>query len=72
MAPGERSKFGIPMFETEVFRKQIYCIEERICDIAETFVAPAVIRPWEWFGAWGIAPPFAPIFPPLIKSTAIR
>jgi len=28
MAPGARSKFGILMFELEVFWKQMYCIEE--------------------------------------------
>ena len=27
-ASGARSKFGAPMFEPEVFRKQMYCIEE--------------------------------------------
>jgi len=27
MVPGERSKFGTPMFEPEVFRKQMYCTE---------------------------------------------
>jgi len=27
MAPGVRSKFGAPMFEPEVFRKQMYCTE---------------------------------------------
>ena len=27
MAPGARSKFGAPMFEPEVFRKQMYCTE---------------------------------------------
>ena len=26
--PGERSEFVAPMFETEVFRKQMYCMEE--------------------------------------------
>jgi len=26
--PGARSKFGAPMFEPEVFRKQMYSIEE--------------------------------------------
>jgi len=31
MAPGARSKFGAPVFETEVFRKQMYCIEESTC-----------------------------------------
>ena len=28
MAPRARSKFGAPMFEADVFRKQMYCIEE--------------------------------------------
>jgi len=27
MAPGARSKFGAPVFESEVFRKQMYCIK---------------------------------------------
>ena len=29
-----------PMFESEVFRKQIYCIEESACDIVGTFRRP--------------------------------
>jgi len=36
MAPGARSRFGAPMFEPEVFREQIYCIEESVCDIVGT------------------------------------
>jgi len=40
MAPGARSKFGAPMFEPEVFRKQMYCIEESTCDIVVTFLRP--------------------------------
>jgi len=40
MAPGARSKFGAPMFKPKVFRKQIYCIEESICDIVRTFRRP--------------------------------
>jgi len=61
MAPGARSKFGALMFETEVFRKQMYCIEESTCDIVETFrrspqrfgareIAsrlPSSLRPWQ-------------------------
>jgi len=27
MAPGARSKFGAPVLEPEIFRKQMYCIE---------------------------------------------
>jgi len=40
MAPGTRSKFGkfgTPVFEPEVFRKQMYCIEESTCDNVGTF-----------------------------------
>jgi len=37
MASGARNKFGAPMFEPEVFRKQMYCIEKRTCDIVGTF-----------------------------------
>jgi len=33
MARGTRSKFGAPMFEHEVFRKQIHCIEESTCEL---------------------------------------
>jgi len=33
-----------PMFEPEVFRKQMYRIEESAYDIAVTFWSPAVIR----------------------------
>jgi len=39
MAPGTRSKFGAPMFEPEVFRKQMYCFKESTGDIAGTFGA---------------------------------
>jgi len=29
--------FGAPLFEPEIFWKQIYCIEECTCDIVGTF-----------------------------------
>jgi len=44
MAPGARNKFGAPMFEPEVFRKQMYCYEKSAYDIVVTFWSPAVIR----------------------------
>jgi len=45
MGPRARSKFGVPMFEPEVFRKQMHCIEEGTCDIVGTLGAlRAVIR----------------------------
>ena len=33
MAPGSRSKFDAPILEPEVFRRQMYCIEESTCDV---------------------------------------
>ena len=30
MAPGERNKFGVPIFEPEVFRKQMFCFEKSV------------------------------------------
>jgi len=47
MAPGARSKFGALMFELEVFRKQMYCVEESIVTLLGVFGSPgfpAVIR----------------------------
>jgi len=35
-----RNNFGVPMFEPEVFRKQMYCIEESAYDIVGTFRRP--------------------------------
>jgi len=46
MAPGAKSKFGAPMFEPEVFQKQIYCTEGSTRDIVGTFR-----HPWQSFGA---------------------
>jgi len=59
MAPGARSKFGVPMFEPEVFRKQMYCIEESTCDTVGTFW-----RPSQSFGARGIVPRCPPSLRP--------
>jgi len=33
------------MFETEVFRKQMYCIEESTCDIVGNFRRPGIVLP---------------------------
>ena len=32
-----KNKFGAPLVEPELFRKQIYCIEESTCEIVGTF-----------------------------------
>jgi len=43
MAPGAISRFGAPMFEPEVFRKQMYCIEVLVT-LLGLFGALIVIR----------------------------
>jgi len=40
MTPGARSKFGAPMFEFEVVRKLMYCIEERAMIVFLSVIAP--------------------------------
>jgi len=54
MAPVERSKFGAPMLELDIVRKQMYCIEKSrpTCDIVGTSW-----RLPQWFGARGILLP---------------
>ena len=65
MAPGATSKFGAPMFEPELFRKQIHYIEEGTCDIFGTFRSPCSdSAPPYWFGARGIDLPLTPSFTP--------
>jgi len=39
-----RSKFGAPMFKTEVLQKHMICIEESTCDNVGTFRRPIVSR----------------------------
>jgi len=50
MEPRSRNKFGAPMFEPEVSREQIYCIEES--RLLATLLG--------FFGARGIVPPLPP------------
>ena len=45
MVPGARSKFGAPMFETKVIRKQMCCIERSTCHIVWTFRRPSRYAP---------------------------
>jgi len=40
MAHGARNRFGAPMFEPEVFREQMYCVEETTCDMLGLFGRP--------------------------------
>lgn len=51
------------MFEPEVFREQMYCIEENICDFVGTFLRPPVIRLPRHFA------PLAPSVRPWISPT---
>jgi len=69
MAPGTRSKFGAPMFEPEVFRKQMYCVKIFVT-LLGIFGAPTVIwRPHsDWFGARAIVPLLPPVITPLITA----
>ena len=68
MAAGTRCKFGAPIFEPEVFRKQMYCIEESACDIVGIFWRPRSISALpEWVVAPVIAPPCPFITPLLIE-----
>ena len=46
MAPGATSKFGAPMFEPDVFWKQMDCIEKSTCDIVGTFRRPGNCAPF--------------------------
>jgi len=43
MAPGARNKFGAPIFQPELFRKQMYCIEKVLVTLG-SFGAPIVIQ----------------------------
>jgi len=67
MTPGARNKFGASMFKPEVFRKQIYCIEESACDIVGTFLpTPAVIWRLHSDLTLGNCTPLPPIVTPLV------
>ena len=52
LAPGARCKFGAPVFEPEVFRKQMYVYWRMYVWHCWDILAPP-----EWFGAQVIAPP---------------
>jgi len=47
MAPGARSKFVGPVFEPELFRKQVYWIEGSTCDIVGIFWRPGNCSPFD-------------------------
>ena len=60
-----KKQVGTPVFETEFFRKQMYCIEESTCDIVGTFR-----RPPQWFGVPIVTRRlgnWAPLVTPLVK-----
>ena len=45
MAPRTTNKFGAPMFDPELFRKQIYCIQGSTCDTFGAFRRPGIVPP---------------------------
>jgi len=59
-----KKQFGAPIFEPEVFRKQMRSVEESAYDIVGTFGHPpqsfgsprSDSAPAQWFGARGIVP----------------
>jgi len=66
MTPGARSKFGAPMFEPEVFRKQMHVLKKVLVTLLGLFGAPMVIqRP-------GNCAPFVPFVTPLHQDKAQR
>jgi len=68
MAPGTRSKFGTPVFTPAAFPKQMYCIEESICDTCD--IVGTFARLAQWSGVRGIVAPLFPLFAPLPLRTA--
>jgi len=61
-----RGKSQVLAFEPEVFRKQMYCVEESTCDIVGTSRSDSA--PPKWFDAGGLCPP-CPLVTSLIRST---
>jgi len=60
------------MFEPEVYRKLMYCIEEITCDVFGIFGAPALIqRPHSDTGEGELCP-LAPIVTPLLVMEKLR
>ena len=45
MAPEARSKFGAPVFEPEVFRKQMYCTEVLVTLLGLFGALIVILRP---------------------------
>jgi len=72
VASGARSKFGAPMFEPEIFRKQTYCIEESASEIVGTFRRPPqsfsvpamILHPHSDSAAGELCPPCLPCYAP--------
>jgi len=60
MAARARNKFGIPMFESKVFREQIYCIKKVLATLLRLFGAPRDSVP-------GGLSPISPIGAPMAK-----
>ena len=59
------------MFQPEVFQKQMYCIEESLCDIVEIFRRLPQLYPCPQ-SARGITPPCPSLITPLSTKAAQR
>ena len=68
LAPGARTKFGAPIFESEVLWKQIYCIEGSICEIVGNFRRPIRRSHSELFGAPLVISVLGKLLPPCTRS----
>jgi len=62
------------MFEPEVCRKQMYCIEESTCGIVGTYRRPLQSSgaPPQWFGVRGIMLPLPPLVTLVRSQTTCR
>jgi len=65
MAPGARNKFAAPMFEPEVFRKQMYCFEKVLMTLLGLFGPRSDSAPGE-------SCPLAPLVTSLVLCNKYR
>ena len=70
MAPGTIRELGGPMFELELFKKQMYCVEGSTCGIVGIFCPlPVVIRRLHSDSVPGeFCPPCPPFVTPLDRT----
>jgi len=54
MASGQRNNFAAPMFEPKVFRRKCTVLKKVLATLL------GLLGGVQWFGAWGIVPPYPP------------